>query len=444
MHKILKKTGLTGLWQATLLLLFILFGGLWLAYYHVTATVEKECNANLELATEQFTSDVQKYFQTQEIQLQALANLVAKQPDIRNQLRMEELLSTFNQDRLARHVQILYPENSCFQKVSLAEASQQDTYITYAANSELGNGKSVVQVMAPVFQAGRAVAMLCNTINLADMQDYFKVDIYGGKAQLFIVDGTTGQYLLDNWHNDLSNNTAMLAERKYHSGYSGEKFLADLRQGKQGQTLFKSKTTGEYLYTHYKPVGINNWQGVVSVLESDAMRPARSTTRIMTLLAAVYIVAFISFFGWILYMRRATIKEWEKLWGLDLNTGLENRNAYSALLSNFQPAAGRPVACVYVDVNGLHEMNNKHGHEAGDAMLIAVAAALQEIFTKGHLYRLGGDEFLGVFREETEESLNAKLQRLKTQLAQKNYSVSVGLAYDEAGQDQTCLLFHYR
>ena len=441
MNKILKKASFTNLWKATLILLLILFGGLGLAYYHVTVAVEQECNANLDIATDQFTKAVHNYFRRQTIQMQALAELIAKLPDIRDKQRVQELLIAFNKDRPVRHTRILYPDDTCLKdtgesfKLPFDEESKRGLHITNDMVPEMANGRRIVRIMAPVYQAGKTVAMVCSTIYLDDMQDYFKVDIYEGRAQIFIVDGNTGHYLLDNWHKNLNNNIGMLQEREYHPGYTGQEFLANLQQGQPGQTLFKSKTTGEYLYTHYKPIGINNWQGIVSVRESDAMRPAKATTRIMAILAVVYILAFAIFFGWISHLQRRTLKEWEQLWRLDLNTGLENRNAYIDLLNSFKPVSGQKLACVYVDVNGLHEMNNRYGHEAGDIMLNTVAAALQETFPQEPLYRLGGDEFLGIFKEDSEAVINTKLQMLKAKLAHKNYFVSVGVAYDENGQD---------
>lgn len=41
-------------------------------------------------------------------------------------------------------------------------------------------------------------------------------------------------------------------------------------------------------------------------------------------------------------------------------------------------------------MNGLHELNNKHGHEAGDQLLRAVAERLREQFPRDDLYRVGG------------------------------------------------------
>ena len=53
-----------------------------------------------------------------------------------------------------------------------------------------------------------------------------------------------------------------------------------------------------------------------------------------------------------------------------------------------------PAICVYIDANGLHELNNERGHEAGDLMLRFGAESLMEQFPKGSLYRVGGDEFV--------------------------------------------------
>ena len=56
-----------------------------------------------------------------------------------------------------------------------------------------------------------------------------------------------------------------------------------------------------------------------------------------------------------------------------------------------------PVAVPYLDMNGLKQLNDKHGHDAGDLALKtyfqSVASTLAD---RGHAYRLGGDEVLVV------------------------------------------------
>jgi len=91
----------------------------------------------------------------------------------------------------------------------------------------------------------------------------------------------------------------------------------------------------------------------------------------------------------------------ETLWELayhDALTGLLNRRALSersaAILDN--PAEDRPVTVVMVDINGLKQVNDARGHQAGDRLIKSVAAALShqfDPFPGALVARVGGDEF---------------------------------------------------
>ena len=67
---------------------------------------------------------------------------------------------------------------------------------------------------------------------------------------------------------------------------------------------------------------------------------------------------------------------------LDLLTGMRNRNAYEQSLSKYPLFCKNSVSCIFADVNGLHELNNTKGHEAGDKMLRFVSEKLMELFRK--------------------------------------------------------------
>ena len=49
---------------------------------------------------------------------------------------------------------------------------------------------------------------------------------------------------------------------------------------------------------------------------------------------------------------------------------------YGELLHKSEQRTISPAICVYIDANGLHELNNERGHEAGDLMLRFVAESL--------------------------------------------------------------------
>lgn len=118
----------------------------------------------------------------------------------------------------------------------------------------------------------------------------------------------------------------------------------------------------------------------------------------------------------------------------DLLTGLKNRNHYENRMQKYPDLFASNLFCVYGDVNGLHEINNRQGHPAGDKMLCEVAEAMQQCFGPEHTYRIGGDEFVA-FRVDAEpEKVATEIDRMTQALAEKGYHVSFGMAFHEKGQ----------
>ena len=116
----------------------------------------------------------------------------------------------------------------------------------------------------------------------------------------------------------------------------------------------------------------------------------------------------------------------------DLLTGVKNRNHYENRLRGYPDMCTTNLICIYADVNGLHEINNRNGHPAGDKMLKDVAEAIQQSFGPEHTYRIGGDEFVAFRVDGQPENLSSEIERLRQSLAVKGYHVSFGTAaYDK-------------
>lgn len=118
----------------------------------------------------------------------------------------------------------------------------------------------------------------------------------------------------------------------------------------------------------------------------------------------------------------------------DLLTGVKNRNYYENRLLEYPGMCSTNLICVYADVNGLHEMNNKYGHSAGDRMLREVAEAMLHCFGQEHTYRIGGDEFVAFRVDGQPEDLPFEMDRLNEALSKKGYHVSFGIATREKAQ----------
>lgn len=122
-------------------------------------------------------------------------------------------------------------------------------------------------------------------------------------------------------------------------------------------------------------------------------------------------------------------------------TGLLNRAAFDARLTEEIARAkryGRDLTLVMFDVDDFKSVNDLHGHQAGDRVLVRVAAALQSSFRQSDaVFRYGGDEFAALCPETSGEVIETALRRIATQLPVFNdedgfahcVSVSWGIAW---------------
>ena len=116
-----------------------------------------------------------------------------------------------------------------------------------------------------------------------------------------------------------------------------------------------------------------------------------------------------------------------------IRIGLKNRNAYESQMHDYPMHCSSTLSCVYLDVNGLHELNNTRGHAAGDEMLKTVAAKVRDIFGEEYSYRVGGDEFVAFAMDKSAEEMRALIHKLVQEVDEAGYSVAVGTATHSAG-----------
>jgi diguanylate cyclase (GGDEF)-like protein/PAS domain S-box-containing protein len=106
----------------------------------------------------------------------------------------------------------------------------------------------------------------------------------------------------------------------------------------------------------------------------------------------------------------------------DALTGLPNRALFlerlDLAMGKAKPTADT-VGVIYLDLDAFKDINDTLGHDAGDAVLIAAARALQATLpTNALAARIGGDEFAVLFAEQcTPESLEALARNLKKAFA---------------------------
>jgi diguanylate cyclase (GGDEF)-like protein/PAS domain S-box-containing protein len=96
-------------------------------------------------------------------------------------------------------------------------------------------------------------------------------------------------------------------------------------------------------------------------------------------------------------------------------TGLANRTSLGISLEQAVLRAKRRsarIAVVFLDLDGFKEINDAHGHDAGDAVLVEVASRLRNHLRSSDLVgRLGGDEFLVILEDVPEAAAVATVAK---------------------------------
>lgn len=163
---------------------------------------------------------------------------------------------------------------------------------------------------------------------------------------------------------------------------------------------------------------------------SDALRSQAQKGTLLTIL-------FGSILAFLLYRKdkaQARLRENEaKLRhqaSFDSLTGLLNRAAFEEAQSvELQRAEviGFEVACLFIDIDGLGKINALRGHSAGDEVLKAVAAIISPMIeTIGQVGRIGGDEFVAMFRTAGKAETHAALVAEEIRVAIESLHVIEG------------------
>ncbi len=110
----------------------------------------------------------------------------------------------------------------------------------------------------------------------------------------------------------------------------------------------------------------------------------------------------------------------------DIMTDVYNRNYYEQICHELDPF----TSVIFIDANGLHELNNSKGHKQGDKMLITIAQRLKQTFGDTSTFRIGGDEFV-CFSKESKEKILENMTQINHDLKLHNYYISYGVGCDK-------------
>ena len=110
----------------------------------------------------------------------------------------------------------------------------------------------------------------------------------------------------------------------------------------------------------------------------------------------------------------------------DILTGVYNRRMGMELLGKEIKITKRRnslLSICFLDLDGLKKVNDEHGHQEGDKLLKKVALVIKNNIRESDIFcRMGGDEFLVIFPDSSEEAAEGIWQRILTDFQKMNRS----------------------
>ena len=268
------------------------------------------------------------------------------------------------------------------------------------------NGVPLVGVGVPVVVSGvpRAVLVGLFRADRSALQTYAAGLRFGRTGQVYVVD---------------SSGTVV-------AGTDGGGIGRPARPGRAltavlgGRTGFiQEELDGKATVTSFAPVGLGGWGALTDQAAGEFFGPLRADTglervALLALLALVAATLAVMNHRRQLILRRHA-EEMRELALEDELTGLYNRRGLRLLAEHEMKAARRrhqPLTLLFIDLDGLKDINDHLGHAAGDATLLAMARLLRDTFRDSDvLARLGGDEFCVLLTGTPEDLAVSRLLR---------------------------------
>lgn len=388
--------------------------------------------------SDDFAKDVQKSIETNRAVLNSMA-LAISMADLSDTEMLTDILNNYNnieqeyiKVRLLTADEMLLEQDGNWTNVSenvnFEKETQKAPYLSGRCTDFVDTDLYVMNQAMPVVRDGKTIAILYTSMLLQEISHTYNVNGFEGNAFALLIDGVTGEVLLDTWHESLGN-LLDYTDREYKEGETILESLVKMQNDENGNLAFISKTRGTMIHLHYEPVGENNLSAVIGVKEEVAFENTKEIVNNLYIMSIIIFVVLLTLMLTIsVFLFRANRSVYQM--GIsDKLTGLLNRSAYEMYLSENSKSVFDSIACVYIDVNGLHNINNSSGYTAGDVMLHSVAEALRIQWPDSKIYRIDGDEFV-VFLENTDDTVCYNgIQLLKNSMDEQNCNISIGFSH---------------
>lgn len=282
---------------------------------HTYRFSEGESFEKLHMETQQIKNSINNQIISDRENLQTMANFASKLYS--NGESYELLFDSFKEIGLFENIGILLPDNRFITKmdtlnlsgkISFDDEAQLGEYVSGRVKDLTNDEKEIIRSAVPIKTAdGSTVAIIYGVINIEKFEQRYAAMASSINAQLYVIEGNSGKYIIDTRH-EIPGSVTTLTSSSYKNDFSYDKMIEELSESTEGYAAFMDNTGDEYLYAHYAPLEIGDWQIMLTQPESVVFAGAKATGKYLSLIAATIVLIMIAYIVLIFSSEKKAVK----------------------------------------------------------------------------------------------------------------------------------------
>lgn len=348
----LKKIKLNKFIVVTLAMLVALYAVVFSTCLYVQREAEEQCYETLKKSAENLGKEIKNNVYSNQEQLEIIADVIASRGNVDSEQTKHILKSYMTRGQIS-HLEVLLPDNRVITndgnyvdatgKLSFDAEVEKGEYVSENPTVDMSHGdKKVIKCAVPILQKGETIGIVYGIIEVDSLPTYYVAESYAENASIYLIDGNSGDFIMDTWHLSLGN-IADWQNHKVRKGLNAKDIDENLKNGKSGYLAGYSERVKEYMYSYYTPVGINNWSVMLSIPESTVMKIARKTEHSMYIMSVITIIVLVAYFAWLLGLRKRDIEKVEYMLEVekslfDAHKHTENMENTLGIVANYMKA----------------------------------------------------------------------------------------------------------
>ena len=335
-----KKRKISKFVAVTMAIFVVLYAVVFSTSLYVQKAAEQQCYDTLRKTTENLGKEIKNNTYNNQEQLEIIADVIASRGNIDSDQTKHILKSYMTRGEIS-HLEVLLPDNRVITcdgnyvdasgTLSYAEEVEKGEYVSTNATVDISYGdKKVLKSAVPILQKGETIGILYGITEVNSLPLYYVADSYAENASIYLIDGDSGDFIMDTWHLSLGN----IADWSKHKvkGQKTSEIDTDIKSGKSGYLVGYSERVKENMYSYYTPVGINNWSVMLSIPESTVMKIARHIEHAMYGMAILTVAILVAYFVWLLALRKKDIERVEYM--LEVEKSLFDAHKHTENIEN--------------------------------------------------------------------------------------------------------------